>query len=227
MTDEFKTLRWAGYFAIAAAAVYVGATASGSLLDPSYSQIRQHVSDLTATGASTEADLAPPFILYNLLVFALAMNLYTAFRHSRLFQIGLGLLTANAIAGVMMVTWFTEDLGGAPTTPAGIGHVVFASVSSIAIVVGSFVYGFAFRRIARPWRTISFLSFGVGILFILAAPFAVVTTASNSDFAGLAERAAIAPFIVWLLGVGGFALVRGRESSPPPHPGVALPKPES
>jgi hypothetical membrane protein len=227
MTHEFKTLRWAGYFAIAAAAVYVGATASGSLLDPTYSQIRQHVSDLTATGASTEADLAPLFILYNLLVLAFAVNLYTAFRHGRLFQIGLGLLTANAIAGVMMVTWFTEDLGGAPTTPAGIGHVAFASVSSIAIVAGSFVYGFAFLRIGRPWRAVSFLSFGVVILFIVAAPFAVVTTASNSDLAGLAERAAIAPFFVWLLGVGGFALVRGRESSRPPHPGVALAKPES
>jgi hypothetical protein len=213
MTDQLKTLRWAGYFAIAAAAIYVGATASGSLLAPAYSQIRQHVSDLTATDASTEADLVPPFILYNLLVFAFAVNLYIAFRHSRLFQIGLGLLTANAIAGVMMVTWFTEDLGGAPTTQAGIGHVVFASASSIAIVVGSFVYGFAFRRTGRPWRAMSFLSFAVGILFILAAPFAVMTTAANSDLAGLAERAAIAPFIVWLLGVGGFALFRGHESS--------------
>jgi hypothetical protein len=208
-------LRWAGYFAIAAATVYVGATASGSLLDPSYSQIRQHVSDLTATGASTEADLAPPFILYNLLVFALAMNLHAAFRRSRLFQIGLGLLTANAIAGVMMVTWFTEDLGGPPTTPAGTGHVVFASVSSMAIVVGSFVYGFAFRRMGRPWRTMSFLSFAVGTLFIVAAPFAVLTTAANSAYAGLAERAAIAPFIVWLFAVGGLLLIRGYEWSRP------------
>jgi hypothetical protein len=90
---------------------------------------------------------------------------------ARLFQIGLDLLTANAIAGVMTVTWFTEDLGGAPTTPAGIGHVVFASASSIAVVVGSFVYGSAFRRMGRPWR--------------------VISIAANSDLAGLAERAAI------------------------------------
>ena len=114
---------------------------------------------------------------------------------ARLFQIGIGLgrLTTNAIAGVMMVTWFTEDLGGAPTTPAGIGHVVFASASSIAVVVGSFVYGSAFRRMGRRWR--------------------VISIAANSDLVGLAEQAAIAPFIVWLLGVGGFALFRGNESS--------------
>ena len=38
------------------------------MLDSSYSQIRQHVSDLTATGAATAADLAPPYILLVLLV---------------------------------------------------------------------------------------------------------------------------------------------------------------
>jgi hypothetical membrane protein len=207
-----KTLRWAGYFAIAAAAIYVGATAAGSLLDPTYSQLRQHVSDLTATGASTSPDLAPLYILYNLLVLAFAVNLTIAFNHGRLFQLGLALLAANAIAGVLMVTFFAEDLGGTPKTLAGTGHLIFASVSSIAIVIGSFVYGFGFRRLGRPWRAVSVLSFGVGILFILAAPFAVMTTAANSDLAGLAERAAIAPFIVWLLGAGGFAIVRGRGS---------------
>jgi hypothetical protein len=134
-------------------------------------------------------------------------------------------MTANAIAGVMMVTWFAEDLG-APTTMAGTGHVIFASVSSLAIVAGSFVYGFAFRRMGPPLRAMCFLSFGVGILFILAAPFAVMATAANSDPAGLAERAAIAPFILWLLGVGGFALFRGYEPSraeragPQPNPGL-------
>jgi hypothetical protein len=219
MVVQLKTLRWGGCFAIAAAAVYVGATAAGSWLDPSYSQLGQHVSDLTASGASTSADLAPLYILYNLLALAFAVNLYLAFDRRGLFQVGLGLLTANAIAGVMMVTWFAEDLGGSPTTMAGTGHVIFASVSSIAIVAGSFVYGFAFRRLGRPWRAMCCLSFGVGILFILAAPFAVTSTAANSDLAGLAERAAIAPFILWLLGVGGFALFRSHEPSRLSAPG--------
>jgi hypothetical membrane protein len=206
-----KTLIWAGVFGIAAGVVYVAATASGTLLDPTYSQIRQHVSDLTATGAPTSADLAPPYILYNLLVVALALNLNIAAGGNRLFLLGLGLLTVNAIAGVMMVTWFAEDLGGAPRTIAGTGHVIFASVSSLAIVAGSFVYGFAFRRKGGSWRAFSPFSFLIGILFIVAAPAAIITTASDSGFSGLAERAAIAPFIVWLLGVGAFALLEGRR----------------
>ena len=115
------------------------------------------------------------------------------------------------IAGMMMVTWFTEDLGGSPTTTAGIGHVILAGVSSITIVVASVVYGFAFRRMGRPWRVMSVFSFLIAALFVVAAPVAILTTASNSEFAGLAERAAIAPFIVWLLGVGAFAVLRRGE----------------
>lgn len=212
-----KTLRWAGVFGIAAALVYVAATAAGSLLDPSYSQIRQHVSDLTATGAPTTADLAPPYILYNFLVVALAFNLYGAGNRKLLFLFGLCLLTINAIAGVMMVTWFTEDLGGTPHTTAGAGHIVFASVSSLAIVAASLVYGLAFRRKGGSWRPMSLFSFLIAALFIVAAPFAITATAAKSEFAGLAERAAIAPFILWLLGVGVFALVDSRHS----HVGVA------
>jgi len=206
---DLKTLRWAGYFAIAAAVIYAGATAAGSWLDPSYSQLRQHVSDLTASGASTSAALAPPYILYNLLVLAFAVNLYLASDRKRLFLVGLGLLTLNAVAGVMMVSWFAEDLGGTPTTVAGMGHIAFASVSSVAIVAAALAYGFAFRRLGRSWRFTSYLSFVVGLLFILAAPFAVIATAAHSDLAGLAERAAIAPFILWLLGVGAVASLRG------------------
>ena len=207
-----KTLRWTGYFGVAAVVVYVGATLAGSVLDPSYSQVRQHVSDLTATGAPTSDALAPLYLLYNMLALAFAINLYVASDRNRVFKIGLGLLIINAIAGAMMVTWFAEDLGGAPKTVAGTGHVVFASVSSVAIVIGSFLYGFAFRR-SNAWRPVSLFTFVIGAMFIIAAPLAVVTTATSSDVAGLAERAAIAPFMAWLLVVGGYAILQGTRHS--------------
>ena len=50
-----RAIEVAGYLGIASGCVYVLTTAAGSVLDPTYSQIRQHVSDLTATGASTFA----------------------------------------------------------------------------------------------------------------------------------------------------------------------------
>ena len=41
------SVRCPGASALAAAIVYVGATAAGSLLDPTYPQVRQHVSVVT------------------------------------------------------------------------------------------------------------------------------------------------------------------------------------
>jgi len=200
-----SALRWTACSGLAAAVVYVAATVAGSLLDPSYSQIRQHVSDLTATGASTRLVLAPPYILYNLLVSVFAGALYAASDRSHLFKLGLVCLGANAFAGVMMVTWFTEDKGGVPSTFAGTGHLIFAGVSSLSIVVASFVYVFAFRRTA-DWRPLSVFSLVTGVGFLVLGTLAVIGTSANSAWTGLAERGPIGLSILWILVVSWRAL---------------------
>jgi hypothetical membrane protein len=190
--------------------VYVVATAAGSVVDPSYSQVQQHVSDLTGTGAPTQAILAPAYCLYNLLAFGFAVSLYGALGRTRLALIGTLLLAVNSIAGIMMVTIFTEDLGGAPHTVFGYGHVIFAAVSSLAILCAALICGFAFRR-RSGWRGLSIFTFLIAAAFVVAAPWAIIATSTNS-LVGLAERAAIAPFIVWLLVVGAYALRIGAQS---------------
>jgi Protein of unknown function (DUF998) len=162
--DIRRPIPLAGYLALAAAIVYVLATLAGSLLDPSYSQIRQHVSDLTATGAPTWAALAPPYLLYNVLAAAFAIELYRVSDGGRLWLFGTVFLLINAVAGGLMVTLFREDIGGIPTTSAGAGHLVFAGLSSVAILVASLLYGVAFRR-STTWRglsTFSFIVVGLG-----------------------------------------------------------------
>jgi hypothetical protein len=202
----------AGYFALAAALVYVAATAAGSLLDPSYSQIRQHVSDLTATGASTGAALAPFYLLYNVLAASFAIEFYRASPRDRLWLIGTALLVVNAFAGVMMVTLFREDIGGVPTTSAGAGHLVFAGLSSLAIVVAAFAYAIAFRRSALM-RPLAGFSFAVGIGFAILGPLAAVATSQHSDLAGLAERGPIGLFVLWLVVVGCDAVSVARRAN--------------
>lgn len=171
------------------------------------------MSDLTGTGAPTKDELSPFYILYNVLVVLLAYGLYRASELSRLFKLGAGLLTLGALAGVLMVTLFTVDLVGAPTTFGGNAHVVFAGVSSVATLVATIVYGFAFRR-STTWRWLSTFSFVIAAAFVVSAPLAVVATAADS-YAGLAERAAIAPFVVWLLVVGGYILLQDRRNAVP------------
>lgn len=202
-------LRWTGWFGLAAAVVYIGATAAGSLLDPEYSQIRQHVSDLTASGATTWAALAPAYLAYNLLVLAFAIGLYLASPRGWLWAVGLGLLALNVLTGVGQVTWFREDAGGVPTTFAGTGHLVLAGISSLTIVAGSIVYGFALRRSAA-WRPLARFSFAVAVGFAILGPLAAIATAAKSDLAGLAERGPIGLFIAWLVMVAWFVLAHAQ-----------------
>jgi hypothetical protein len=204
-----KALRWTGYFGTAAALVYIVATGLGSVLDPQYSQLSQHVSDLSAAGAPTRLALAPVYGVYNLLAFGFALGLYRASDRSRLFKVGFALLTVNALAGIMMVFPFREDLPGGILTALGKGHIAWASVSSLVIVVGSFVYGFAFRR-QQLWRPLSVFSFVIGVAFLILGPLAVVATAKDT-LVGLAERGSIGVFIVWLLVVSLHALIQGRR----------------
>lgn len=201
-------LRWTGWLGIVAAAIFVGATAAGSLLDPSYSQVRQHVSDLTATGASTWAALAPLYIAYNILVMAFAVGLYLSSPRTWPWRVGLGLMTLNVLAGIGMATWFREDIGGVPTTTAGAVHLVLAGVSSLTIVLGAIAFGVAFRRL-DAWRPLAIFSFGTAVGFMVLGPLAVIATAAGSDLAGLAERGPIGLFLVWLLVVGWFGVAHG------------------
>ena len=208
-----KVLARTGYLAVAAAVVHILATLAGSVLDPSYSQIRQHVSDLTATSAPTWAALAPLYLLYNVLAGAFAVELYRSSVRSRLWQLGTVLLLVNAFAGVMMVTFFREDVGGLATTFAGAGHLVFAGLSSLVIVFATFVYAVAFRRSAL-WGGLSTFSFAIGVGFAILGPIAAFATAEKSDLAGLAERGPIGLFLVWLFVVGSFVVVLGRPAAP-------------
>ena len=215
-------LAWTGIAGIAAAVVYAGATLAGSVLDPGYSQVRQHVSDLTATGAPSWAALAPAYALYNLLALAFGIGVYLASTRTLLFKLGLAALALNVFAGLMMVSWFREDAGGVPATFAGSGHLVFAGVSSLTIVAGSILYGFAFRRTAL-WRPLSGFSFAIAGGFLVLGPLAVIATAGGSPLAGLAERGPIGLFIVWITVLGIHALARAARTRGPGR----LPRPRA
>lgn len=109
-----------------------------------------------------------------------------------------------------MVTLFREDIGGVPITAAGAAHLVFAGVSSLAILVAAFAFGIAFRRSA-DWRSLAHFSVVIGVGFTVLGPLAAYATAARSDLAGLAERGPIGLFMLWLLVVGSYAVRLGRR----------------
>jgi Protein of unknown function (DUF998) len=213
--DEGSAARlrqWIGVTGLSAVVTYVGATIAGSFLNPSYSQVRDHVSDLTATSAPTASELTPVYVFANLLVVAFGIGLYLASDRGSTSKTALRLLSINAIAGVATVTWLRGDVHGTAATVAGAGHVGFAIVSFLAILVGLFVYGFAFKEDAA-WRSLSIVTFVIGVMFAVLGPFAAVASATNNDLAGLAERGATGLVTLWLLVVSFYALI--HTSRPP------------
>jgi hypothetical protein len=205
-----RTTRFLALCGLSAVVLYVFTTAAGSLLDPSYSQVRQHVSDLTASGSPTRDRLVAPYLFYNALVAMFAIGLYVESTRGLLFKLGLGALLLNSLAGVMMVTVFPEDLGGSPVTVAGTGHLVFAGVSVLCTVAIAFLYGFAFRRTSAR---LSGISFAIGAGVLVFGPAAAVATAAGSDLAGLAERVPIGLFLGWVLTVSAYTFVASNQAT--------------
>ena len=109
-----------------------------------------------------------------------------------------------------MTTLFREDMGGLPVTTAGGIHIALASVSSLLIVLSSFVYAVAFRR-DPAWRPIAWFSVVIGIGFAVLGPLAAYATAEGSELAGLAERGPLGLYVAWVLVVGLFAVRLGRR----------------
>ena len=212
------TTRFLAISGVSGVAIYVVTTAAGSLLDPSYSQVRQHVSDLTASGSLTRDHLVVPYVIYNALVGSFAIALYRESSRRPLFKLGLGALLLNSVAGVMMVTVFPEDLRGAPVTVAGTGHLIFAGVSVVCTVAIAFLYGAAFRRSSTPLATVSFV---VGAAILVFGPCAAVATAAGSDLAGLAERIPIGLFLGWILAVSVHAFHFGDGQPARPRVGAS------
>ena len=215
------TARFLALCGLSAVVLYAFTTAAGSLLDPSYSQLRQHVSDLTASGSPTRDRLVAPYFIYNALVAAFAIGVYVESTRGRLFKLGLAALLLNSLAGVMMVTVFPEDLSGRPVTAAGTGHLVFAGVSVVCTIAIAFLYGFAFRRTSVA---LSRASFAIGVGILVFGPIAAVATAAGSDLAGLAERIPIGLFLAVVLAVSAFAFAFANDQATGPQVGAAAPR---
>jgi hypothetical protein len=200
-----------GGAALGAVACYVGATVLGGLLDPSYSHVSDSVSELTSTGAPNRVLLGLLYGAYNVGVGAMVVGLWRSSRRTRSVRVGLGLLSAVAAMGVLMIEPFPQDPMGTAITTTGTVHIALASVSSLALVVAAFVLARGWRHDPR-WRGLARVSLGAGIALVLLAPPGFWAAATGSPYFGLAERVVQAVFLGWFAVIGTYALGRERAS---------------
>ena len=203
-----------GWAAAAALGIYVGATVLGGLLDPTYSHVGMHISELTSSHAPDRALLSGLYIGYNAALLALGLALLTRVARSGWLTATAGLLVATAVTGVLLVTAFPQDSYGHAATVAGTVHIALAGVAALASTLTVVAAGRAFRR-DPGWEQLAGISTVIALV-ILATGFAgAVGTALESPVMGLLVRLPIGAFLAWLAAVAwhAFRPVPGRAAA--------------
>lgn len=202
--------------AAVAVAIYVGATILGGLLDPAYSHVSMHVSELTGSQAPNRVSLAALYIAYNAALGGLGLTLLGSLVRSKWVKVASWSLVAVAVTGVLLVTWFPQDsyaYGSAPRCPlqpptcttAGTVHIWLGAVTVLLIILAMVAAGRAFR-LHPSWATLGRLSTVAAVAMLLTGLAGVVAPAAASSYAGLLERLPIGTFLLWLVAVAWYAL---------------------
>jgi Protein of unknown function (DUF998) len=155
--------------------------------------------------------LARFYLAYNVLLRVFATSVFLSSERSRLFTVGWVLQVVNCVSGMLQVTAFRMDPIGAPQTRAGIAHVVCAGLSSLCSLVGAFVFGFA-GRCGAFWRPLVPFSVASGIAIAVTGVPAAVSAATRSRVMGLFERCTIGLYLLWVLVLSTYALIRRPEA---------------
>jgi hypothetical protein len=204
-----------GGLAATAAAVYVGATVLGGLLDPGYSHVAMHVSELTSSHASNRAFLAALYVGYNLALAGVGLALLRSVLRTRAMTVASASLVLTAAVGILLVTWFPQDSYGHPATTAGAVHIALAGVAALLGIVAMIAAGRAFRRDER-WAPLARLSVWAAIVMVGTGAVGAAATAVSSPLMGLLQRLSIGTFLLWLLMVARFGLQRPRSKGADP-----------
>lgn len=200
-----RRLPMVGAAGVSAVGIYAFAVVLGGVLDPSYSHLRDTVSELTSSHAPDRVALGALFLAYNAALVPFAAGLYRTGPRTRGARAALVCMIAIAVGGVLLVVPFPQDSLGRPGTAAGAMHIALAAVVAPLTVATTFLLGFAFRSDAR-WRGLSGFSMAMGFAILATGAAAGIGAAGGVAFSGLLERLTIGAFLLWVLVLGLHAL---------------------
>lgn len=110
---------------------------------------------------------------------------------------GLALLTWWGVA-VLVAMVFPIDVDGAARTTAGTIHRINGPIGFLAVTAGAFLLSRRFGRHER-WHPIHRPAMALSVVIMAAFVALAATLATQSGFAGLAQRVALATLVGWVL----------------------------
>lgn len=194
-----------GLSAAAAVVIYVAATVLGGLLDPGYSHMSMHVSELTSSHAPNRALLAALYTGYNIALGGMALGLLRSVKWSRSLPIASWSLLATAGVGVLLVSVFPQDSYGYPSTTPGAMHIVLAGVAALLFVVAIVTMARAFRR-DPGWTPLAPISTVAAVAVLVTGLAGAIGAATASGYMGLLQRLNLGTIMAWLSAVAWHAL---------------------
>lgn len=161
-----------------------------------YSIINQTYSELLATGAPTRPLMLLHSVVYNLLVTAFAIGIWTSANPKRVAHITGAAMIGYAILSMVTPLFFEMDMRGTEITARGSLHGPMTAIMSLFIVLSM---GFGAFLLGRWFRFYSFATIIVlivfGVLTSLQAP--QLEAGYPTPWMGLTERVNIYATMLW------------------------------
>ena len=187
-------------YGVVAPLVYATALVVGNILDPTYSQVRNTVSELFERGTPNRDLVDAIFIIYGLFLIPFAEALYKSFStraRAHPYSLAKTIFVSLFIISICSLLWnlfFPLDTNGGYTSFTGMMHLAL----SVPVVVATLLAELLFWRVAKKdgyWTRYTRFSLVVFTVNLLAGLSLVLFV--NSDIRGLLERFSIGSFLVW------------------------------
>lgn len=152
-----------------------------------YSILDQNYSELLATGAPTRPIMLLISVIYNILVAAFAVGIWTLDSPKRTARITGIMITAYAIFSMVTPFFFQMDMRGAEMTPRGSLHPHLTAIMSLFILLS---IGFGAFLLNKRFRLYSFATIVILIVFgfLTGLQVPLLETGQATPWMGFTER---------------------------------------
>jgi hypothetical protein len=137
------------------------------------------------------------FFSMSMASWALVIGLYQGVSQPARSRIGLGLLGLWAV-GVLIAMLFPIDLEGAPQTIAGTIHRMNGPLTFLSLTAGAILVSRRFKH-DETWRPFHRTALILSLVMLAAFIGTFLSIATESGFAGLAQRIDLAALVTWML----------------------------
>lgn len=190
-----KQVAWTATVAIAGIAYFAVIIVALHFLRPDHNPIQRPTSEYAVGRYGWLMTTA--FFSMSVATFALVIGLFQGVPPSARSRIGLVLLGIWAV-GVLIAMSFPIDLEGAPPTIVGTIHRINGPLAFLSVTVGAILVSWRFKQDAT-WRPFHRSALILSLVMLAAFVWGGLSIATESGFAGLAQRIDLAVLVTWML----------------------------